>query len=31
MVANFSETGAVTSEKVVVKQGMKNSESFKSY
>ena len=31
MVANFSEMGAVTSEKVVVKQGMKNSKSFKSY
>ena len=31
MVANFSQTGAVTSEKVVVKQGMNNSKSFKNY
>ena len=31
MVANFSETSAVTSKKDVVKQGMNNSESFKNY
>ena len=31
MVATFSETSAVTSKKDVVKQGMKNSKSFKNY
>ena len=31
MVAAFSETSTVTSEKDVVKQGMKNSKSFKNY
>ena len=31
MVATFSETSAVTSEKYVVKQGMNKSKSFKNF